>query len=180
MADLHEHPLALLQRLEAEGRERAGGLPQEAPPAVTWVGLAVMAGSQRLLFSIDQVRQVVPVFEITPVPGTHRWLRGVANVRGELLAVVHLAEFVFGEASAESTRRRLLALHPAQLRCALQVDEVLGLRHFLADARSDDAVDVPASLRPMLAGAYVKEGVQWPVLDVAAMTASDVFRRAAA
>lgn len=53
--------------------------------------VVVEAGGQRLGLPVDALRQVVPLPPLTPLTAGSTWLRGLAQVRGELLGVVDLA-----------------------------------------------------------------------------------------
>jgi len=48
-------------------------------------------GNEEYAFEIDQIKEVVPVPPISPVPQTEVYILGVANVRGNVLAVIDLA-----------------------------------------------------------------------------------------
>jgi len=50
-----------------------------------------LAGQEYALF-IDQIKEVVITPNITPVPLTPRYIKGVANVRGDILAIADLEE----------------------------------------------------------------------------------------
>jgi twitching motility protein PilI len=52
-------------------------------------------GSERFVVPRDEVREVLMVPPaITRVPGAKSWVRGLANVRGHLLPLVDLREFL--------------------------------------------------------------------------------------
>lgn len=53
----------------------------------------VLAGA-RYLVPASAVREVEEVGSITPVPATPTWLRGVMNLRGMIVGVVDLAQFL--------------------------------------------------------------------------------------
>ena len=45
----------------------------------------------------DEVVEILPMPQVTPVPGAQPWLLGVANIRGNLLPIVDLKQFLEGE-----------------------------------------------------------------------------------
>src|SRR3546814_13522022 len=63
------------------------------------------------------------------------WLLGVANVRGNLVPVVDIGRFLFGERTQHSDRSRLLVVRQGGGSVALLVDEVLGQRTVDAEQR---------------------------------------------
>jgi twitching motility protein PilI len=48
---------------------------------------------------IGEVNEILTLPVLTPVPGTRSWLLGVANVRGNLVPVIDLRDFIEGERS---------------------------------------------------------------------------------
>lgn len=69
------------------------------------------------------------------MPGTQPWLLGVANVRGNLVPVIDLARFLFGERTLSTERTRLLVVRQGAGSVALMVDEVFGQRTVDAEQR---------------------------------------------
>jgi len=88
--------------------ERARALaqpPEEVPPAGEVMEvLAFSVGGERYAVETAHVRGVVRLDDLTPVPGTPGYLLGVANLRGEILAVVDLRA-LFGLAPGGLTGR---------------------------------------------------------------------------
>ena len=127
----HAHdPFALLSEMDRENRANSPGLPQQTEVAATWSGLGFRVGDLRLVAPLGHISEVVPPVGVTPVPGTKRWLKGIANVRGDLLTIVDLADFLGKEPIVSDADCRLLIMNVAGLRSALLVPEVIGLRHF--------------------------------------------------
>ena len=55
--------------------------------------LGFQVGAENWFVSLHQVSEVIPVPTMVPVPRTHSWFRGVANVRGNLYSVVDFAAY---------------------------------------------------------------------------------------
>ncbi|MDB5884445.1 MAG: putative CheW protein [Polaromonas sp.] len=110
--------------------------------APSW--LAVEAGENKYLFSLDQSGEIFPWTGVQPVSYTHAWFLGVASMRGGLYGVVDLAGFVTGQASVSKnelarTDSRLVSLNSAlEVNCALLIDKLAGLR------KQNDFVDFSA------------------------------------
>lgn len=64
------------------------------------------------LYAIPSARiaEVVHPLSITPLPGSHEWLLGVANLRGEIIAVLNPKKFWDGESTAVSEKGKLVVL----------------------------------------------------------------------
>lgn len=103
--------------------------PAENPDAPgIWRGIGFRAGQRLLASGIDEINELLAVPELTHVPGTQPWLLGIANVRGNLVPVVDLARFLFGERTQLAERTRLLIVRQGTGSVALLVDEVFGQR----------------------------------------------------
>ena len=93
---LAEQPFELL--VELERRARAAIAAREGTPTASdeWVGIGFRLGAERFVTSRADVREVLPIpDQVTRVPGAKPWLRGIANLRGQLLTVVDLSAIEF-------------------------------------------------------------------------------------
>lgn len=141
--------------------------------------LAVEAGGQGFLLGLAQAGEIFPVSTLKPVPHTHGWFAGVANLRGGLHGVVDLAAFLALRAPAlpESAREqaRLVALNPALgAQCALLVEKLAGLR-LPGQLERQDVPD--ESARPAFAGPVWRDadGRMWQELDLSALARHEQF-----
>jgi twitching motility protein PilI len=110
---------------------------------------------------------------MVPVPLTHSWFRGVANVRGNLYSIVDFSAYQGGEAIAPGMERRVILISDRLVGGAgLLVSRMLGLRNpeqFTAHERSADA---PA----WMGGAYSDAGgTRWSELDLLALAGEQRF-----
>ena len=127
--------------------------------------LGVQVGAQSWLIDLAEAGEVIPVPSITAVPLTRAWLRGVANVRGNLYSVVDFAAFLgAGVATASEQARLVLLGERFRSAAALLVDRSLGLRN-PAQLRARE----PAPGRQTWLRAEYDDdaGGQWRELDVA-------------
>ncbi len=71
----------------------------------------ILCGSWALAFPFDWARQIVDVFELSPIPKSPAWLIGAANVDGNILPVVDLNTYLgAGSASASAARQKRLLI----------------------------------------------------------------------
>jgi twitching motility protein PilI len=95
--------------------------------ASSWLGLDV--GGEPWLIGLSDGGEIVQAPQLLPVPLTHSWFAGVANVRGNLYAVTDFAAFLGGRGVQVNANARLLlvgARHGSN--AALLVPRMLGLR----------------------------------------------------
>ena len=116
---LAEQPFELLVELERLARAAIAARDGAPAAADEWVGIGFRLGAESFVTSRGDVREVLPVPEqVTRVPGAKPWLRGIANLRGQLLTVVDLKSFL-GAGSANAERQaRVLSSRAARCRRA--------------------------------------------------------------
>jgi twitching motility protein PilI len=91
--------------------------------------LGVQIGGQNWLVDMTDISEVLPLPQLTIVPFTKPWFRGVANVRGNLYGVIDMATYQHsGAASGDVNNRVMLVAERYAFNAALLVDRVLGLR----------------------------------------------------
>src|SRR5262245_40197057 len=125
-----ENPFELLNRMQQAAVAETRALPQETETVVLWSGVAFRLGDMRLVTQLDQVLEVLPPPAMTLVPGVKPWVKGIANVRGNLITIIDLAEFFGKTPVTHDLTARLMILNNPELHAGLLVNEVLGLRHF--------------------------------------------------
>ena len=146
LADLRDRPYKLLLAMEELARaaaERREGRTAEG--GGEWVGVGFSLGSERFVTDRADVREVMPVPDVMArVPGAKSWLRGIANVRGQLITVIDIKAYLGGGITMPDRRSRVLAIASRDIPTGLLVDEVLGFRRFnVSDFRQED-------LKPLL------------------------------
>jgi twitching motility protein PilI len=167
LAELIDEPFALLLELERRAKEAIGRGQGNEQAAEEWIGVAFRLASQRFVTARADVREVLPLAEqVTRIPGAKPWLRGIANIRGQLLTIVDLRAFL-GAGSAHTDRKaRLLLVASREVPTAIIVDEVLGFRRF-ADADFSEVRPVTEiRCEHYLAGSYRREGETFPLFDL--------------
>jgi twitching motility protein PilI len=160
---LVQQPFELL--LELERRARAAIAAREGAPASAdeWVGIGFRLGTERFVTSRADVREVLPVPEhVTRVPGAKPWLRGIANLRGQLLTVVDLKSFLGAGAPTSDRQARVLVVASREVPTGLIVDEVVGFRRFgSSDYRAETAPSV-IRCEHYVEGSYRRGTEAWP------------------
>jgi len=173
LARLRESPFDLL--LELESRIRHARMDLVAGQAPAWVGLGFRLRNHWCVAPRDDVREVIITPRLSRVPGTKPWLQGVANVRGNLLPITDLGEWLGLPRIVNERANRVLVFNSDRIPAGFLVDEVVGYRQFVpADQRHELKADVP-SLAPYLLGAFAREGRPWYVLSLRRLTAAPEF-----
>jgi twitching motility protein PilI len=162
LRELVEKPFELLQEMEQRATARYASVADTS----TWVGVGLRVGSQQYVVPREQIREVMKKPELTRIPGANPWLRGLANVRGQLMPIVDLKMLCGAPATLADRQTRVVLVNDEQVPMAVIVDEVFGFRRFAATERQplDDHQAQP-DLSEFLDGAYRRDGALWPVLS---------------
>jgi twitching motility protein PilI len=178
LRDLRDRPFELLRELERRGRAVAGH--RQGTAGREWVGVAFRLGAETFLVAREETREVMalPSF-LTRVPGARTWIRGLANVRGQLLPVIDLRQYLGSGTTQASRHVRVVVVNHRDIPAGLLVDEVLGFRRF---AEADFQPAPPPTLvrcERYLSGAFRKSGESWPVLSLKLLVEAPSFLQAA-
>jgi twitching motility protein PilI len=115
--------------------------------------------------TMEQVSEVVPAVSLAAVPRTQSWLRGIANVRGRLLTVIDLQDFLGMEPVIADQYSRLIVINNDYLSCGLLVSRLQGFRHFDPVGDRCDIGDLNPEWAGYISGALSKGQQKWLVFD---------------
>ena len=142
--------------------------------------LAVECSGRGFLLPLREAGEIFALAPILPVPHSHGWFLGVANLRGHLHGVVDLAGFLGvktasqGPEPAVREQSRLVGFNQSlDINCALMVDRLSGLRSDETLTRVTD----DGAPRPPFAGARMRDasGRVWQELLLAELSSNDAF-----
>ena len=174
------NPFDVLLDLERRSLSHVAGLPEQLDAPGLWRGIAFRLGDAFLVASIADVNEILMLPAITPVPGTKAWMLGLANVRGNLVTVVHLRGYLEGEPFRATERTRVLVVRLASGAVGLVVDEVLGQRSFLDEQLRGVHVYADSPVSRYLENEYQVGQTSWGIVDVDALMHATEFLQAAA
>ncbi len=179
LRSLREQPFELLRELERRS-QRAGSGQAMVSGAGDWVGVAVRLGTHALLIAREEVREVLDFPPVTRVPGARSWIRGVSNVRGQLMPVVDIGAFALGEETRPGRSTRLIVVNHPGIPAALVVDEVMGFRRFSGSEFDAHVSGLVEGMQDFLIGRYRRGQETWPVLSLIRLVESSRFADVAA
>ena len=173
------NPVAILRDIEESCRDCAVGLPHKAEVPNEWSGIAFRLDGNDLLAPMDQVVEILDFPVLSAVPMTQTWVRGIANIRGNLLPVIDLKGYMGNELTRVTYKTRVLVIDHEGIYSGLVVDEVMGLKHFLNEEYTEDEADVAALLQPYIGYGYRRNEQMWGVFSLYALADSPQFLQAA-
>ena len=139
--------------------------------------LAIESSGRGFLLRLREAGEIFALAPILPVPYSHHWFLGVANLRGHLHGVVDLAGFLGVKTTGSAGRdaqSRLVGFNQAlDINCVLMVDRLSGLRS------ADELTPVPVAdgVRPAFAGAQLRDagGRVWQELLLSRLVSDEAF-----
>jgi twitching motility protein PilI len=180
LRSLRDRPFELLKELEKRSRAVTAGTVADASVGREWVGVAFRMGGETFLVAREETREVLgyPTV-VTRIPGAKSWVKGLANVRGQLLPMLDLRQFLGSGATASGRNTRVVVVNHREIPAGLMVDEVLGFRRFAEAEFNAEAPPTVIRCESYLAGAFRRGGEVWPVLSLKSLVESQSFLQAA-
>lgn len=179
IAALKDTPFELLQELERRSKLALAGPADGKGDAQEWVGVGFRLGTDWLLVGRHEVREVMIIpSETTRVPGVKPWVVGLANIRGQLLPLVDLKQFL-GAGTGGGHAARVLVLNSREFPLGIIVDEVIGFRRFLVTEYVREFPDTVVRCERYLDGSYNRGEDTWPIFNMAKLLETKEFQHVA-
>ncbi len=180
LRSLRGRPFDLLLEMERRGRAAAAEQGRDVGVDREWVGVALRMSGEIFLVAREETREVMGVpSAITRVPGARSWVKGLANVRGQLLPILDLRQYLGSGVTQSGRNTRVLVVNHREVPAGLMVDEVLGFRRFADKEFSADVPPTVVRVDRYLAGAFRRNNEVWPVLSLRTLVESPSFLQAA-
>lgn len=174
-ADLNAHLFQSLRDIERRAKAQRDIIPAAAGTKENLQGIAYTLGGVRVLSMMTEIRELLPCpDELTTVPGSKDWVLGLANIRGELLSIVGLQQFIGAAPVIPDDQARVMVIRNQGVSIGLLVESVQGMRYFPEDQR------IPGATFEGALGNYIfdvfglEDGV-WPVFSMAALVNDERF-----
>lgn len=173
-------PFALLLDIERQMRLNARGLPEQMVVKNIYSGIGFRLGRDQLLAPMGEVTEILTYPTLTRVPRVKPWVRGLANIRGNLLPVLDLQGYLGGKMTVLTKKSRILGIHSQGVIAGLLVDEVFGMKHFFEENIIQKYVGFDESIKPYLTAAYDDGNQRWGVFSFNKLVAAAEFLQVAA
>ena len=180
LRSLRDRPFELLKELEKSSRNVGAGSAPESPSGQEWVGVAFRMGGETFLVAREETREVLGYpAAVTRIPGAKSWVKGLANIRGQLMPMLDLRQFLGSGTTTPGRNSRIIVVNHREIPAGLVVDEVLGFRRFTESEFNAEPPPTVIRCESYLAGAFRRGGEVWPVLGLKGLVESQSFLQAA-
>lgn len=173
------HPVEYLKAIEDGCRGTGGSHEDQAETTKEWAGITYRIGNNDLVSQLGEVVEILDVPELSRVPLTQPWVRGIANIRGNLLPVIDLSGCLTGSVIRITGKARVLVIDYNGFYSGLIVDEVLGLKHFMDDEYSLEDAEVDEFLLPYTQHVFRRGSLTWAIFSLHKLADSPQFLQAA-
>lgn len=134
---LKSRAAALAMKVQADSTPEAG----ETMEAVSFE----MAGE---VYGIELafIREVLPLKQLTPLPGVPAFVSGIFNLRGEILSVVDLRVLLELDSGSRAPGRHILILSSPDMAFGIEVEAITGIQR-IPENRLQPALPTMSGLR---------------------------------
>lgn len=172
-------PFEVLADFESRSLSHVAGLPEQIDAPGLWRGIGYRIGRYPMVSAIADIAELLTLPMPTPVPGSQPWLLGVSNVRGTLLPVVDLKQFLEGERTVVHENTRALVIKQPGGNVAVLIEELFGQRNFVDEQRVTLEEPPEGRYAAFITDAYRLGDTVWRVFDMARLVRTGEFRQAA-
>ncbi len=149
-----------LLRLADLARARKSG--RRGGQAFDWQGVVFEIGGQRLVAPMSQVSEVLAMPEYTSLPLVKPWMLGIANIRGRLLPLTDLSQFLqVPSRMAQMSQRKVIVVDHGGVFSGILVDQVIGIEQFTQDQYRAEAIEPSSPFAPYNHGKFFKNEQDW-------------------
>jgi len=143
--------------------------------------ISFMLGDDEMALSIDSIQEIGYLPTVTPLPNLPPWIKGIVQIRGEILSVVDFF-VLFGLQEERALRRSYILYKQRDFKFCLLVNRITGVVN-LDEQRDPLAPYVPARaehltrLAPFFKGLYAMDNRTVNILDYEKLGASPLIRK---
>ncbi len=135
--------------------------PQGSSDALQEV-LAFTLGDEIYALALAHIDAVIPLKQLTPLPGTPAFVRGIVNARGRVVSVLDLRVLFALPPRGLADRNHLLILRNADMEFGLLADRILGVQMLAPATLQTEQAGLSGLRRNLMLGISPQ---QWQVLD---------------
>ena len=145
-------PLADQALLEKRARELARKPASETATSERIEIVEFTMAHERYGIESKYVREVYPLKELTPLPGTPSFVLGIVNLRGRVISLVDLKKFFDLPEKGLSDTNHVVLLSSLDMEFGILADSMLGVRTMASDELQGDLPTFTGQRRDYLLG----------------------------
>ncbi|MEZ5558472.1 MAG: chemotaxis protein CheW [Pseudomonadales bacterium] len=146
--------LQILRDIQTATLRNAARLPLKEDAQPVWQGLGYQIGGLRLVSPMGEISEVLKVPRVTALPGVKNWILGIANVRGRLIPIIDMHQYLDMAPTLPMAQWRVLVVERDLLVAGLLVEQSLGIQHFQQDSFEEASFEALGPLEHYVRGAF--------------------------
>ncbi len=132
---------------------------------------------QKYGIEIEYVLEVISVPEITPVVHTPEFIKGVINLRGEIIAIIDLKVFFLLKKTEICDKSKIVVVSFEDKNCGIIVDAVSQLKNIESISSESIPVTISGKIANFLKGVVQADGKPLIIFNLANIMNSEEIRR---
>ncbi len=176
---VNNEALNVLEDIKAATLKLAAPLPHKEEVQAQWQGLGFLVGGIRLVSQLGEVSELLQVPRLTPLPAVKPWVMGIANVRGRLIPVIDLHEYLQLPTTLPMSQWRVLVVEDGDMVAGLLVEQSLGIQHFLEESYEEQFAERGngelEGINPYASGAFRHGGRVYHVVQLKSILRDEKF-----
>ncbi|MBI4357007.1 MAG: purine-binding chemotaxis protein CheW [Gammaproteobacteria bacterium] len=130
-------------------------------------------GKEEFGVNINQVREIIKLTPITPIPRVSPYIEGVINLRGQILAIVDLAKKLDLKKTIYSEKTKIIIIELEETKVGIIVNEVTEvLRFSTKDIELPSGLIMNKEIQPYIKGVGKLGDRLLVIIDLAAIFSS--------
>jgi twitching motility protein PilI len=167
--------LNVLREIRESTFANAVALPHREEVQAQWQGLGFLVGGIRLVSKLGEVSEMMQIPRLTSLPAVKPWMKGVANIRGRLIPVIDLHEYLEVPTTLPMNQWRILVIEDEDVVAGLMVEQSLGIQHFLEDSFEESDGEGLEGIGPYVVGAFRHGGRVYHEVQLKAILRDEKF-----
>jgi purine-binding chemotaxis protein CheW len=152
----------------------AGGLLVRASGLAGEIGhIGMTLGGEFFAIPVVQVQEIQNYEISTPIPRAPSWLKGVINLRGDIVSVVDISSFLGLPPVRLDRKTKLIVVEGERYNTAILADAVLDVLAIMPNELRDLGALTGRVERTFIRGAYLAKENLYAIIDVQRLLASD-------
>jgi twitching motility protein PilI len=132
-------------------------------------------GGVRLVAKLGEVVELLQVPRLTTLPAVKPWVKGIANIRGRLVPIIDLRDFLGLTSTQHVSQWRILVVEHQDLVAGLIVEQSIGMQHFAEGSFEEGDGQGLDGLQPFVKGAFRHGGRVFHEFELKAILRDERF-----
>ncbi len=126
---------------------------------------ALVLENLKLLIDVQTSCELLDENTIYTIPQISEWLRGVVNVRGNVVPIIDLENIVTGKYQVHNKKSKIIIINIENAPFGVFLDQLPKIITFDSDSKLSDFSKLPHSIQPFVRFAYLHDKEIWAAID---------------